>query len=1161
MDAPEADFDIKLQKISSDLLADFNSFLDVLHKPASQNGGERRYLDPFQELPQLLDPHLPKWIPFLANTYLAARTTRHKSPALSAEKAKHFIPTTSAIALILYTFCKIRGEKVIKHFLNVETKYLEILLSAIEDAEGKGTWAWQERYIVLVWLSHLLLAPFDLSTISSVDVEDAPAITGLELREGLPGITLRLLPLGIKFLSSPGKERDGAKALLVRIAMRQDMQDLGVLDSLIKWALGSLRADTEQTSYYYLGILSFIGGILQSTMDTGIMHGHLSAIFTRVHGVATEEGNAIDRLGGVADEITEMTIGYLLESLADNDTPVRLAASKALSVITLKLDPEMASQVVEAVLESLNKNILWKKTAQGNVRDLATVDSLEWHGLILTLSHLLYRRSPPAEQLPDIIQSLLLGLAFEQRGTSGTSVGANVRDAACFGIWAVARRYTTAELLAVPTRTSTSILQTMGTELVTTACIDPAGNIRRGSSAALQELIGRHPDTVEKGIWVVQTVDYHAVARRSRAMEEVALGVTKLCAQYGEAILNALLGWRGVGDVDAASRRSAGAAFGVLTAALALDDAKGPFPRYEASFQLFLDKYTTLEARQVEERHGLLICYAALLDQFPKVSARAGNPRIGKGGMSPSAWEKMQAIVTTMLTSYMESTHRRADLIAEGLSQVVVSLAPLFQSIILGKESSLPLYTMAQLLKSTKESGHLALANALDEHGGSDSDLSTILDTIKQVVPIWLSRTEPEAMEPASSAALTLLIFSTPPNRKAIIHEWAKSVRHKPSSRTAAQGEAYFYTLALTQPLISSQDADVVCEALTSRWADDTEVATRVAILQGLTKSRILQDKPLAFLGILKDGLNDYTTTARGDVGSHVRVQALRAVCFLWQDAACLSKESIETLLHSVLRLSAEKLDRIRPEAQSALALLLSGHSADHFRHSLTFSSQAYFHILLALAYNTSLHPFAASFAEDDETTWMAALMAGFVTSADTGNEELVIASRAALTSFANVSASNLDLIYGALIQNLRTHQGNDRVLVPTLEIIAFLLHVGFVDTDINFKSMCLQTQKAGYKTGNVRKIEACVRVYGGIAGLGDENIAGVSEARKRLGALLFHPWPKVRTMVADEIWGLVVERDDTETDDGLQSKVLGVDWGAADKTKIRSLVQDLHLN
>jgi hypothetical protein len=180
-------------------------------------------------------------------------------------------------------------------------------------------------------------------------------------------------------------------------------------------------------------------------------------------------------------------------------------------------------------------------------------------------------------------------------------------------------------------------------------------------------------------------------------------------------------------------------------------------------------------------------------------------------------------------------------------------------------------------------------------------------------------------MQAASAAALTLLIFSSPADREAIVRDWASSVRHKPSSRTATQGEAYFYTLALAQPFITSQDAGSICETLTGRWAEDPEIATRVAILQGLTKSRILKDKPLAFLGILKQGLNDYTMTARGDVGSHVRVQALRAVRCLWQDEASLSKDSIETLVYSVLRLSAEKLDRIRPEAQGALALLLSG--------------------------------------------------------------------------------------------------------------------------------------------------------------------------------------------------------------------------------------------
>jgi hypothetical protein len=57
-------------------------------------------------------------------------------------------------------------------------------------------------------------------------------------------------------------------------------------------------------------------------------------------------------------EVIETTIGTLFEALADNATPVRLAASKALSVITLKLAPAMAGQVVEEVLASMKRDVL-----------------------------------------------------------------------------------------------------------------------------------------------------------------------------------------------------------------------------------------------------------------------------------------------------------------------------------------------------------------------------------------------------------------------------------------------------------------------------------------------------------------------------------------------------------------------------------------------------------------------------------------------------------------------------------------------------------------------------------------------------------------------------------------------------------------------------------
>lgn len=182
--------------------------------------------------------------------------------------------------------------------------------------------------------------------------------------------------------------------------------------------------------------------------------------------------------------------------------------------------------------------------------------------------------------------------------------------------------------------------------------------------------------------------------------------------------------------------------------------------------------------------------------------------------------------------------------------------------------------------------------------------------------------------------------------------------------------------------------------------------------------------------------------------------------------------------------------------------------------------------------------------------------MAGFVTSADTGNEDLVIASRAALCDFCEASRENLELVCQALLQNLKARQGQDRVIVPTLEITAFLFHVKlFQGSTVNLRSLCLQTQKAGYKTGNVRKLEACIRVYCGVASMGGQEgaDAGVQEARKRLGALLYHPWPKVRSMVVDGVWGLGDEREAVE-------RLKGVDWGRAGKDQIKTALEELRL-
>lgn len=263
---------------------------------------------------------------------------------------------------------------------------------------------------------------------------------------------------------------------------------------------------------------------------------------------------------------------------------------------------------------------------------------------------------------------------------------------------------------------------------------------------------------------------------------------------------------------------------------------------------------------------------------------------------------------------------------------------------------------------------------------------------------------------------------------------------------------------------------------------------------------------------------------------------------------------------------------------------------------------------MLGLLTSDSLREAFRDVATTDSDKWMDELLAGYVTSADTGNEDLVIASRAALTEYCHTTGggeggegggpAGLDRVCASLLRNLKARQGQDRVVVPTLEMIAFLFSVGIYQrsTVVDFKSLCLQVQRAGYKSGNVRKLEACVKIYGGLVALVggldlDQSAAagglirtttltpmatdaleqkrreGVREARKRLGALAIHPWPRVRSSVVDALWGLVLLATAAGGGDGdgdaggsKADKLKGVDWGTADKGAVKKLVADLGL-
>ena len=572
----------------------------------------------------------------------------------------------SALGKVLYTFCKVRGSKVISRFLDSQPRYLESALRAIDATNSlaaiagrqvedhpqiaQDTPGWEQEYFLLVWLGHLILTPFDLSLASS-GLSPGDGIMGFVFRDSVPNIAYDSLNAALHAVCSPSLKQNAAAVLLVRLALRPDMRELGVLDSLISWCLSNLSAVEESPDIHsYTGILSTIDGVVRSANLRNIAQ-YVIAIFNTVTRLFRPDEAACEviRSSAVAKKLAvkiqrhllvqllqvkeeaemsslmirrkmldemgvlEDIIDNSLTFLADRDTQVRFAASKSLSMITLRLESDMADELVAAVLRSLNDDVLMIQ----HVKSLEAVDSTRWHGLTLTLSHLLFRRSPSLNRLPEIIEGLYLALTFEQRSSTGNSIGGNVRDAANFGLWSMARRYSTAELQKCEISSikvgdsgaeNLSALQLSANALVNAACLDPSGNVRRGSSAALQELVGRHPDRVESGIALVQAVDYHAVGLRRRAMSEVSVVVANLGEVYLDTLMQGLNGWRGVSAQDLASRNCAAAAIGRLTTLQTRQHRN-------MTISKIARRLKSTPTHEIEERHGLMVALTAIFNE------------------------------------------------------------------------------------------------------------------------------------------------------------------------------------------------------------------------------------------------------------------------------------------------------------------------------------------------------------------------------------------------------------------------------------------------------------------------------------------------------------------------------------------------------------------
>ena len=192
------------------------------------------------------------------------------------------------------------------------------------------------------------------------------------------------------------------------------------------------------------------------------------------------------------------------------DTIVRWSSAKGIARIAERLPPDFVDQVLDTVIGLFSIHSI----AIASIYDMPSIAESTWHGACLACAEIARRSLVSDERLPELIDWLCKvsqttsglpefwsiypprqALYFDIR-KGAHSIGSNVRDAAAYVLWSLARSQAVSSLAPHA--------ETLAQKLVAIALFDREVSIRRAASAAYQEFVGR---TVSKRYLVASTSD------------------------------------------------------------------------------------------------------------------------------------------------------------------------------------------------------------------------------------------------------------------------------------------------------------------------------------------------------------------------------------------------------------------------------------------------------------------------------------------------------------------------------------------------------------------------------------------------------------------------------------------------------------------------------
>ena len=126
---------------------------------------------------------------------------------------------------IVNWLCKVRGYKTVIKFFPHEVADME---PVVELLHFQSTEDWWIPYVLILWLSIIVLVPFDIETIDSLKGENTQEI-----------LVKRMINICKNFLTNSGKIREATAVLLAKLVSRPDVVKAGETDLILKFLADS----------------------------------------------------------------------------------------------------------------------------------------------------------------------------------------------------------------------------------------------------------------------------------------------------------------------------------------------------------------------------------------------------------------------------------------------------------------------------------------------------------------------------------------------------------------------------------------------------------------------------------------------------------------------------------------------------------------------------------------------------------------------------------------------------------------------------------------------------------------------------------------------------------------------------------------------------------